>query len=233
LKKILLRSFLVIFLIALIYAVIVAWGALPIISGYGSKALCSCVFLSGRDATDVIKKELGDMPLSLGTFSIDMKDSSATGSVFGFAKRKAIYRNGLGCTITNGISEEELRSQKFYIMPPAVSKTDSILWPAGDVIEKKTMFGIDYQMLQKTVNEAFENPSGKLQRHLRAVVVLYDGNIVVEKYAEGFNERKRHTGWSMAKSVINALVGILVQKKILRTEMHHVLLNGTMMREKI
>ena len=53
------------------------------------------------------------------------------------------------------------------------------------------------------------------KRNTRAIVVVYDGQIIAEKYAPGFNMHSPHTGWSMTKSITNALIGILVgQKKL-------------------
>src|SRR5688500_2762769 len=99
LKKVFKRALLLILLLVISYAVYYAWQAFPIISGYGSKNLCSCVMLAGRDPENVKQNELDAFPMSLGSFEVDYSDSSATGSVFGLAKRKAIYRKGLGCSL--------------------------------------------------------------------------------------------------------------------------------------
>jgi CubicO group peptidase (beta-lactamase class C family) len=41
---------------------------------------------------------------------------------------------------------------------------------------------------------------------------VYDGKLIAEKYAEGFDKNSKQIGWSMTKSVTNALVGILVKQ---------------------
>jgi CubicO group peptidase (beta-lactamase class C family) len=41
---------------------------------------------------------------------------------------------------------------------------------------------------------------------------LYDGQLVAEKYAPGFDRHTRLLSWSMAKTVTSALVGILVRQ---------------------
>ena len=64
--------------------------------------------------------------------------------------------------------------------------------------------------VQRVVDAAFTEPNPKRQRRTRAIVVLRDGEIIAEQYAAGFDAHTRLAGWSMAKSVLNALVGILV-----------------------
>lgn len=191
-------------------AVYYASQAFPIITGYGAKNLCSCAYLSGRSQQSVLDNELSAFPLSLGTFELHPEDSSATATVFGFAEHKAIYRKGLGCTLINEMTEEELRKQKFNL-PKALPNQDSIAWPMGNLVRDTVIQGIDYALLNKTVEDAFAEPGEKKNRRTRAILVIYDGQIVAEKYADGFDKNTRQLGWSMAKSVTNSLMGILVR----------------------
>src|SRR6185295_16496500 len=108
-RKIIKRIFILILLIFIIAFAWLSFTVFPAISGYGSKNLCSAVYLQHRNPTDVIKEDLGDFPLKLGTFTVNEKDSSVTGSVWGLAKRKTIYRKGVGCTVINDLSEKEIR----------------------------------------------------------------------------------------------------------------------------
>ena len=64
--------------------------------------------------------------------------------------------------------------------------------------------------LAPVLDWAFAEPDPKHLRRTRAVVVLYQGKIVAERYAPGFDQDMPLPGWSMAKGVVNALVGILV-----------------------
>jgi CubicO group peptidase (beta-lactamase class C family) len=48
-------------------------------------------------------------------------------------------------------------------------------------------------------------------RGMRAIVVVHDGRIVAERYASGFSASTPLLGWSMTKSVVAGLVGMLVK----------------------
>lgn len=186
--------------------------ALPIISGYGAKNLCSCVYVGNRPPASVIENELASFPLSLADFRTDNSDSSAYGSVFGMAPRKAIYRKGLGCTLISQIDEAELRAQKIRRPSKPLINQDTLPWPMGNVLNDTIQFNIDKDALTKVVDKAFEEPGGKPSRRTRAILVLYNGEIIAEKYAEGFNQNSKQMGWSMTKSLTNAMIGYMAFK---------------------
>lgn len=210
-KKIFLRSLLAITLAGLSYGIYYASQAFPILSGYGAKSLCSCVMLGGRQPEDVIKHELGGGALKLGSFEFHPEDSSATGSVFGFAKRKAVYRKGLGCTLLSEIGEQELRNQKFILSQAPALNQDTIQWPSGNLVKDTLIHDFDYEKLTQAVNNAFNEPGEDKNRRTRAILIVYNGRIIVEKYAEGFGKNSRLLGWSMTKSLTNAYLALLVK----------------------
>lgn len=209
--KIFKRIILIIVVVVAGYGLQYAWQALPIISAFGAKDLCTCVFLNGRTADDVIKQELGAGLQSLGSFDLNTKDSTVTGTVFGLAKRKAIYRKGLGCTLISEVSEEELRAQKFKFHTMAPVNQDSLLWPMGNIIKTAIDTGIYVSVLKEALDFAFTETDSARPVNTRAVVILYDGEIIAERYAPGYDVNSRHMGWSMTKSITNAITGILTK----------------------
>ncbi len=209
-KKGILRLLLIVVLIALSYAIHYAWISFPIISGFSAKAMCTCVFVSGRDKKNIDTSELAGFPLSVAKNEINLKDFSVTSSVLGIAKKKAIYRKRIGCTLINDINENEVRSQLFSIPSPAIN-TDTIPWPYGNRIANTIPLTIDQEKLQFAVDTAFVGPYPNKKQRTKAVVVVYDGQLVAEKYAQGFNKNSKMYGWSMAKSFTSALIGTLVK----------------------
>jgi CubicO group peptidase (beta-lactamase class C family) len=72
--------------------------------------------------------------------------------------------------------------------------------------------------VQAVVDRAFQEPNPSRLRRTHAVVVVHDGDIVAERYARGVGPDTPLPGWSMAKSVLNALVGILIDEGRLSIE---------------
>src|SRR5690554_3465051 len=52
----------------------------------------------------------------------------------------------------------------------------------------------------------------KLGMDTRALLVVHQGKIVAESYAEGYDERSLFLGWSMSKSITALLAGWMVQQ---------------------
>ena len=66
--------------------------------------------------------------------------------------------------------------------------------------------------LEDALSWAFSEPHPSYLRRTRAVVVMYKGQIIAERYAPGITKHTSLLGWSMTKSVMNALVGILIKE---------------------
>lgn len=210
-KKISLSVFLLLLLL-LVVGIIYAWQAFPIISGYGAKNMASAVYLQHRKPADILKEDLGVFPFALASYTVNEKDSSVTGSVWGFAKRKAIYREGLGCTLINDFSEAEIRAQRF-VLPTAVKPDQSrIPWPYGDKVSDSIPPAVDTVLLNQAIDNVMHDTSEGKPAFTRAVLVVYDGKIVGEKYAPGFDQNTVMLGWSVSKSLTGALIGILVKE---------------------
>lgn len=188
-----------------IYAVRVM---LPRATGFAAKIGCSAAFISSRSPAAIREQELAQVGFVRVEF--DERQHSVEASVWGLAKQKAVRRGLAGCVLDRG----ELAQTKHLELPAktAVPASDEP-WPRGDGIdERPDPVGLDRAALDEIVDAAFAEPDPSAPRHTRALLVAYQGRLLAERYAEGFDAATPLPGWSLAKSVTNALIGILVAR---------------------
>jgi CubicO group peptidase (beta-lactamase class C family) len=114
--------------------------------------------------------------------------------------------------LAHGEDLDRLRAQARPDLVPDPKAGADRPWPAGDgPSEAPAPAGVDAAVLDAAVAGMFEETHWLARRNTRAVVVAYRGEIVAERYAPGFGPESVHAGWSVAKSVFNALVGIAVR----------------------
>lgn len=162
-------------------------------SSYKAKALASAYFVSGLDPHPENAPEISAEAYTLMRLfraRVDRVNKSVTVSFFGLQPRTAIYRPGLGATLTSSP------------LPPAVSVPPSVARPDLPV---RLNPAIKY-----IIDAAFTEPGPRVRR-TRAIVVVQDGAIVGERYASGITADTPLNGWSMTKSVMGALIGTLVR----------------------
>ncbi len=170
-------------------------------SSYDAKMVCSCMFISGRGLDSIKTEDLYAVPYA--NIEVDKAHQTVTADIYGLAKTKAIYRKGLGCTLVNEISEEELRNQ------PSVPSADTLTEQLQTATE--TPNNIDKTLLTKAVDAVFMEKEATNVMRTRAVVVLHKGQIIAEKYAKNITSQTPLIGWSMTKSVTNTMMALLVK----------------------
>lgn len=209
-------------LLALVVLLIVAgfyiYPRLAIVNGYASKMMCSCVFVANRDAQTVIDNDLNYSLISLASPKVNMENQSVTSSVWGLNSRTAYYNPVTGCALTDKKTAKEY--QNIYFNTQNIYKNvDSLNWPyssriaIADSIKKE----INWDKLKQAVQHHFNEDKLEegIKKNTRAVVVIYKDQLIYEQYAEGFNETTRQLGWSMSKSLTNAMFGVLVKKGLI------------------
>ena len=198
-KRIILFLFIVIAVIAY-----TQYPKLNIISGYASKNMASTLFLTNRNAESVTFND-NDVPL-IKLADVETNNEQAEASVFGLMKRKSVCLDGLGCILIN----EDYDSNNIIPKPNRNPAKSELPFPYGDSKAKDTVFNnVDYDLLKSALDKAFSSPD--IQK-TRTVLVAHKNHIIAERYIEEFNKETPVLGWSMTKSVLATLYGILEYK---------------------
>jgi CubicO group peptidase (beta-lactamase class C family) len=195
-------------------------------ANYSAKIVCSNVFLAGRDPEEVLRSDVqapGVALLRLIRVSVDRGRHTVRAGFLGFiGDGLAVARAGTGCTVVpdgnlvaamrygaapgtvSGAAPGEAAAvaatQTSAVAAPAdaSARTDAV-WPEGDAVA--TTAALDRVL----ADDALAGPG------MRAIVVVEHGRIVGERYGAGFTTATPLLGWSMTKSVVAGLVGMLIK----------------------
>lgn len=210
-KRKILRIVVVVFLIALAGGVYYIHLLTPIITGYAAKNLASGVFVAHRTQQSMESTDLNFSFIKFTSNTVDY-DKKEVISRFLWAKSKAIYIEGFGCTLVRG-DEHEIRNRSYTVVPLPAVNPDTVSWPAGDKLADTIPAGINMTKLNAAILNALRDTMGT--KGTFAVAVAYKNQLVAEKYNKGFTEANRFLSWSMAKSFTQTLVGIMVKKGLM------------------
>jgi CubicO group peptidase (beta-lactamase class C family) len=178
---------------------------------YKAKMLCSGVFVSARDPQNILADlEVDDLAmLRHVSVSMDRATRSVTATILGIVTRWAVYRDGLGCALAFDTRTPDGMSAGSDALD-AVARARS--QPVRSPDTAPAIGSVERGRLNKVLDRAFEEPNPLRQRRTRAVVIVHQGHIVAERYAADIGPDTPLIGWSMTKSVMNALAGILVNE---------------------
>jgi len=186
-----------------------------IATGFSAKNICSGHFVSGFTAQQV--KDEGLVPISgffeKVNFHIDESHKQVTTDIYGLFDRVAIFNPGMGCRLLSPDHAERDNTKRSLMIKPITyaSLNVSTPWPLGLADADQSSERVDYLKLHDAIESAFIEPNKQKTRHTKAIVVIHQGQLIAEQYANGVGKTTPLLSWSMAKSVINMLVGLLVK----------------------
>src|SRR5262245_14442761 len=173
---------------------------------FTSHQLCSATFVAGIDPTEyyneAIKPKLGPISTFL-RYEIDWQREAVRTPPDGLVHSRAVYDGPFGCRILHPGREAHLfpgevdHREAPVASPPPLARP-GIVSPVND-------------KLSEALDHAFAESESGPRRYTKAIVAVHRGRIVGERYAAGVTPATPLIGWSMTKSVTNALLGILVR----------------------
>jgi len=186
---------------------------LEVASAAVSQTLCSEAFLSNLEPGVIFAEEMrpvsGMASISWAlSYHADRVSRSVTTTVLGRFRSTSIFHDGYGARLVRPGNVS---------LGPAGPGIDSISTSLPEIAESDPVEATDRALIH-ALDRAFTGRDGDQPRHTRAVVVIRGGRVIAERYAPGIHIDTPLLSHSVAKSVINALVGILVREGILRVE---------------
>jgi CubicO group peptidase (beta-lactamase class C family) len=184
---------------------------IQILTTYFSRELCSSVFVSRLDPAQDYAERIATKPgmhwLNWAVrYRVDRSKQEVTASLLGLFRNRAIYHDGLGTLrVRDGEPAEALFAESDCTPAgPANAALSQIAGP--DLVEPSD------PRLRAALDHAFAEPARPPYRRTKAVLVVHDGRVVAERYAPGYGIESPILGYSCAKSVTSALIGILVSQ---------------------
>src|SRR3569832_1267715 len=154
-------------------------------AGVAAEITCAGVFVSRRKLDEVVKDDVLRLsPLTKwNRYRIDQNSVSV--SALGLVTRTAVYRPRVGCTLLVDSDRATLAQQvEGLSAPPSVP--DAQPWPAGNMVDLTSVpTGVDPAAQDRAVADSFEDRTTHRAIATRAIVVEYDGCIVVDRNAPG------------------------------------------------
>lgn len=179
-------------------------------SGY-AKTMCSAVFITGLDP-DVAAESVGyftgpyDQRKRVGRPVVDRDKKEVRITIPNGPTLTARYTGSQGCVTLPPNSGDVLFTP--VTVTSALPPASTLPWPMGDVPTGAPPAGLDMSKVAQAVDAAF-SPS---DAYTTAFVVTYKGQIVGERYMSGIAPTTPLESWSMGKSVVGTLMGVLVQQ---------------------
>lgn len=182
--------------------------SMKIATGYATKYVCSATFISGLN-DEIIKSDLDLTLVDKVKFTINYEEKYVEGTLFGIVQQRAWFKNtdeGCGCIV----NEDKIESKDLPKDLPTQTyvENDTIYWPQGDRLRDTVLKEVDIERLRRIVAQTMDS-----NQAARAIVVTYKNFLLAEDYAKGIDRNTRLLGWSMTKTMSNALIGNLVKNE--------------------
>lgn len=168
-------------------------------TGIGAKLLCSSRFVSGFSQQQSIDDLIQYSPLlEMLELNVDEDVKVVEASFLGLSTKTASFIPGLGCSVD--YPEYSIRESLVVGSPDALDGSEA--WPRGDggIAPRQDV----QQLLEELVQR--DNDAGL---NTRALLVVANGKILGEAYAQETNAETPLLGWSMAKSLTAVMLGNL------------------------
>ena len=179
-----------------------------------AKILCSALFVSGRDLDEAVENGAFNVELitaeqarRVTRIEVDSAGRAVSLTTDEGLTRRARYYGDQGCVILpRGRADVFFEPVRVGTELPPPGRTD---WPMGDRLsDPNSVTPTLRQALDQAGDIAFESP----ETETVAFLVVHDGELVYERYADEVTPDMPLESWSMGKSIMATLIGVMIQQ---------------------
>lgn len=180
---------------------------LRIASGSVSQNICSKTFVTGLPPDQIFAEDLRPEP-GMGLiawalhYDVNRTRRDVRTTIAGLFESISKYRDGYGCVLVH--PGDERPAPLAPTKDPAAQSLPAIAGPELVVTTNPR--------LQAAIDQGFAERENALPRVTHAIVVVQHGHVAAERYAPGYGIDTPLLSHSIAKSVMNALAGILTRQ---------------------
>ena len=185
------------------------------IAGMAAHHICAGIFVVGRDYQRPVEEVVAQDIRRFDHFKwqddfeyvVNFETSTASVSGADFGTRSAEYNGDQGCTVLPAGFDD------VAFVPVVVERLspDPVVtaWPTGDVGAYHDPAPAEVDMA--ALEAALDWTMAQTEHNTRALVVVYAGKILGERYAPGFTRNTPQLSWSQGKSIASTLVGAAIE----------------------
>ncbi len=186
----------------------------------GAHNLCSGLWVVGRvykrSPAEIVAQDIAPFAM-FGwepgfTYAVDSVKRTVTVRAGDTPPRTAKFNGDQGCAIMPR-GESELHFKPVAV-PRSLPDASTQRWPMGDLGANATFPDVKADV----INAALDWGMAQREHNTRAIVFVYRGKIVGERYAPGWTKDTPEISWSEGKSITGALVGILVNQGLVKLD---------------
>jgi CubicO group peptidase (beta-lactamase class C family) len=185
--------------------------ALRIATGLVAHEICGKTFISGfapePSFTEIVQRYRLRTIKKLMGFAVDRSTRVVRASVMGLAESRVAFRGDLGCVMLPA------KGEVYAFKTDVAQLAKPLVAPLLGDIAGPSVVAPDAPGLKDALDEAFaESEGGASQRGTKAIVVVRNQSVIAERYAPGVGVETELNSYSMTKSVVNALLGVLAMQ---------------------
>ena len=172
-------------------------------AGLAAHLACSMHYVGARGlaaSQEMLDVMAGPLSPLIGS-RIEEAPPGASGSFLGITLAHASYTPGYGCRLD--YPGQAPAPAALPAPPPAAADEFA---PAGQLVAAAS------PALAQAIEGVFAEHARSAPKHVKAVVVVAHDRVIAERYAGGVGPDTPLLSWSVAKSLVNALAGILVRE---------------------